>query len=139
MASVVIGLVAASASFWAVQLKTRFRLDDALDVFACHGVAGIVGALLTGVFASKYVNQTIAGGVVDGNWAQLGTQAVGVVVTLLFVGIGSFILLKLIGLVMPLRVTERQETVGIDLVSHEEEGYREAESSLSAPVMLGGD
>ncbi len=139
MAAVVIGLVAASASFWAVQLKTRFKMDDALDVFACHGVAGIVGAMLTGVFASKYVNQTIAGGVVDGNWGQLGTQALGVVTTLAFVGIGSFILLKLVGLVMPLRVSERQETAGIDLVSHEEEGYREAENSLSAPVMLGGD
>ena len=139
MAAVVIGLVAASASFWAVQLKTRFKMDDALDVFACHGVAGIVGAMLTGVFASKYVNQTIAGGVVDGNWGQLGIQALGVVTTLAFVGIGSFILLKLVGLVMPLRVSERQETAGIDLVSHEEEGYREAENSLSAPVMLGGD
>ena len=139
MAAVVIGLVAASASFWAVQLKTRFKMDDALDVFACHGVAGIVGAMLTGVFASKYVNQTIAGGVVDGNWGQLGTQALGVLTTLAFVGIGSFILLKLVGLVMPLRVSERQETAGIDLVSHEEEGYREAENSLSAPVMLGGD
>jgi ammonium transporter, Amt family len=139
MAAVVIGLVASSASFWAVQLKTRFRLDDALDVFACHGVAGIVGALLTGVFASKWVNQTIAGGGVDGNWGQVGTQAIGIVTTLAFVGIGSFILLKLIGLVMPLRVTERQETAGIDLISHEEEGYREAENSLSAPVMLGGD
>ena len=139
MAAVVIGLVAASASFWAVQLKTRFKMDDALDVFACHGVAGIVGAMLTGVFASKYVNQTITGGVIDGNWSQLGTQALGVVTTLAFVGVGSFILLKLVGLVMPLRVSERQETAGIDLVSHEEEGYREAESSLSAPVMLGGD
>ncbi|WP_424951154.1 ammonium transporter [Deinococcus sp.] len=139
MAAVVIGLVAASASFWAVQLKTRFKMDDALDVFACHGVAGIVGALLTGVFASKFVNQTIAGGVVDGNWGQLGIQLLGVVTTLVFVGLGSFLLLKLIGLVMPLRVTERQETAGIDLISHEEEGYREAENSLSAPVMLGGD
>jgi len=139
MAAVAIGLIAATASFWAVQLKTRFRMDDALDVFACHGVAGIVGALLTGVFASKWVNQTIAGGVVDGNWGQLGIQLEGVVTTLLFVGVGSFVLLKLIGLVMPLRVTERQETTGIDLVSHEEEGYREAENSLSAPVMLGGD
>lgn len=139
MAAVVIGLVAASASFWAVQLKTRFKMDDALDVFACHGVAGIVGAMLTGVFASKFVNQSIAGGVVDGNWSQLGTQALGVVTTLAFVGTGSFVLLKLIGLIMPLRVTERQETMGIDLVSHEEEGYREAENSLSAPVMLGGD
>jgi Amt family ammonium transporter len=139
MASVIIGLVAASASFWAVQLKTRFKMDDALDVFACHGVAGIVGALLTGVFASKFVNQSIAGGGVDGNWGQLGIQALGVLTTLVFVGVGSFILLKLIGLIMPLRVTERQETTGIDLVSHEEEGYREAENSLSAPVMLGGD
>ncbi|GGR08433.1 ammonium transporter [Deinococcus ruber] len=139
MASIVIGVVAASASFWAVQLKHRFRLDDALDVFACHGVAGIVGALLTGVFASKWVNQTIAGGVVDGNWSQLGTQFIGVLTTLAFVGVGSFVLLKLIGLVMPLRVTERQEVDGIDQASHEEEGYREAENSLSAPVMLGGD
>jgi ammonium transporter, Amt family len=138
MASLLIGALAATASFWAVQLKHRFAADDALDVFACHGVAGIVGALLTGVFATKAANSGYSGGI-DGNWGQVGVQALGVTVTILFVGLGSFVLLKLIGAVMPLRVTERQETSGIDAAAHQEEGYREDESIMNAPVMLGGD
>ncbi|MFC4455501.1 ammonium transporter [Deinococcus sonorensis] len=138
MASIVIGVLAATASFWVVQLKHSLKFDDALDVFACHGVAGIVGALLTGVFASKAINP-LGSGAVDGNWGQVGIQLLGVLATLAFVGVGSFVLLKLISLVTPLRVTERQENMGIDQSVHQEEGYREGENALTAPVMLGGD
>ncbi len=138
MASIVIGVLGATASFWVVQLKNRNRTDDALDVFACHGVGGITGAILTGVFATKAMNPA-GSGVVDGNWHQLGVQVVAVLATVVFAGVGSFILLKVIQAVMGLRITERQETVGIDLIAHEEEGYTESESPLSAPVMLGSD
>ncbi|ADV68393.1 ammonium transporter [Deinococcus maricopensis] len=139
LASILIGVLGATASFWAVQLKHRFITDDALDVFACHGVAGIVGALLTGVFATKTVND-LGSGVIDGRWSQLGVQALGVLITVALAGIGSFLLLKLVGALMGgLRITERQETLGVDLVAHQEEGYREAESPLGTPVLLGGD
>ena len=138
MASIVIGVLGATASFWVVQLKNRQRTDDALDVFACHGVGGMTGAILTGVFATKAINPA-GSGVIDGNWGQLGIQLLAVLATVVFAGLGSFILLKVIQAVMGLRITERQETIGIDLIAHEEEGYTESESPLSTPVMLGSD
>ena len=131
-AALIIGMVGASASFWAVQYKHILGADDALDVFACHGVAGIVGALLTGAFAWT----TGAG---KPFWEQMGIQALAVVVSIVFTGLGSFVLLKLVGLLMPLRVTASQEISGIDISSHSEQGYAENESGLSTPVMIGGD
>ncbi|AWN22445.1 ammonia channel protein [Deinococcus irradiatisoli] len=131
-AALIVGILGATASFWAVQFKQALQADDALDVFACHGVAGIVGALLTGAFAWT----TGAG---KPFWEQLGVQALAVLVSVVFTGLGSFILLKLVGLLMPLRVTPGQEVSGIDISSHSEQGYAETESGLSAPVMIGGD
>ncbi len=131
-AALVIGMLGATASFWAVQFKQALQADDALDVFACHGVAGIVGALLTGALAWT----TGAG---KPFWEQLGIQALAVLVSVVFTGVGSFILLKLVGLLTPLRVTAGQEISGIDISSHSEQGYAETESGLSAPVMIGGD
>ncbi|EYB69605.1 ammonium transporter [Deinococcus phoenicis] len=131
-AATVIGGLGATASFWTVQVKPRLGADDALDVFACHGVAGIVGALLTGALAWT----TGSGGPVGG---QLVIQLVSVAVSVLYTGLGSFVLLKLVSLVLPLRVTARQEVGGMDLSAHSEQGYTEQEGGLSAPVFVGGD
>ena len=131
-ASLAVGALGATASFWAMQAKSSMRADDALDVFACHGVAGIVGALLTGAFAWT----TGAG---KPFWEQMGIQALAVLISVVLMGVGSFILLKLVGLVIPLRVTAGQEVSGIDISSHSEQGYAENESGLSTPVMIGGD
>ncbi|WP_293915190.1 ammonium transporter [Deinococcus sp.] len=131
-ASLVVGMLGATASFWMVQLKRSLKADDALDVFACHGVAGIVGALLTGALA-----WTTGQGKPVGE--QFAIQALAVLVSVVFCGLGSFILLKLVGLVIPLRVTASQEVGGIDISSHSEQGYAETESGLSTPVMIGGD
>ncbi|AFZ67829.1 ammonium transporter [Deinococcus peraridilitoris] len=139
LSALLIGALGATASFWAVQLKHRFQTDDALDVFACHGVAGIVGAILTGVFAQSAYNEA-GSGVLDGNWAQLWVQATGVLATIAFVGLGSFLLLKLVGaLTGGLRLGAHQEMTGIDISAHQEQGYSDDEGPLGAPVLLGGD
>lgn len=131
-AALLIGVLGATASFWAVQAKRRLRADDALDVFACHGVAGIVGALLTGAFA-----WTTASGAPLGQ--QLLIQLIGVVACVAFTGLGSFVLLRLVGVVTPLRVSPRQEVGGMDLSAHSEQGYNDSEGGLGAPVFVGGD
>ena len=132
LASIVVGALGASASYWAVQYKHRLGADDSLDVFACHGVAGIVGALLTGALA-----YTTGSGKAWG--AQMLTQFISVAASLLWAGVGSFLLLKLVGVIMPLRVPASQEIAGIDISAHSEQGYSENETGLGAPVFLGGD
>ncbi|GGN36934.1 ammonium transporter [Deinococcus daejeonensis] len=132
LASVLVGVLGAAASFAAVQLKTRMKADDALDVFACHGVAGIVGALLTGALA-----WTTGAGKPVGE--QMVIQIIGVAAAVAWTGLGSFILLKLVGLVMPLRVPVSQEIAGIDVSAHSEQGYSDSETGLGAPVFVGGD
>ncbi|WP_216321243.1 ammonium transporter [Deinococcus aestuarii] len=131
-AALVVGALGATASFWAVQYKQRLGADDSLDVFACHGVAGIVGALLTGALA-----WTTAQGKPVGE--QLLIQALGVLASVVFTGLGSLILLRLVGLLTPLRVPASQEVAGIDISAHSEQGYSENETGLGAPVFLGGD
>ncbi|WP_412029971.1 ammonium transporter [Deinococcus yunweiensis] len=132
LASVLVGALGAAASFAAVQFKARMKADDSLDVFACHGVAGIVGALLTGALAF-----TTGSGKPWGE--QMLIQLAGVLASVAFTGLGTFILLKLVGLVMPLRVPANQEIVGIDVSAHSEQGYSDSETGLGAPVFVGGD
>lgn len=136
--AILIGVVASTASFFIVLNKQRILPDDALDVFACHGTAGIIGTLLTGVLASPVINPA-GHGLIAGNPAQIGKQMLGILAAATLAGLGTFALLKLTALVTRLRMTERQETLGIDLAAHQEEGYQEAESPLAAPVFVGGD
>ncbi|GHF52518.1 Amt family ammonium transporter [Deinococcus metalli] len=138
LGALLIGAVASSVSYVVVAHKHRLLPDDALDVFACHGTAGIVGTLLTGVLASPVVNPAGAG-LLAGHAAQVGIQLVGVLAAAALAGGGTFVLLKVTALITPLRMTERQESQGIDLTAHQEEGYQEAESPLAAPVFVGGD
>lgn len=138
LGAILIGVLASTVSFFLVAHKQRIFPDDALDVFACHGSAGIVGTLLTGVLASPAINPA-GHGLISGNAAQVGTQLLGIVSAAALAGGGTFVLLKLTALIVPLRMTERQETLGIDLAAHQEEGYQEAESPLAAPVFVGGD
>jgi Amt family ammonium transporter len=119
VASLVIGALAALASFAAVRLRPKTGLDDSLDVFAVHGVAATLGALLTGVFATTAVNPAGA----DGSLALVGKQAIGVAVTMLYSGLLSFGLLKLVGAITPLRVDEQDEWTGLDETEAGERGY----------------
>ncbi|SEI90343.1 ammonium transporter [Deinococcus reticulitermitis] len=131
-AAALVGVLGASASYWAVGFKHRLRADDSLDVFACHGVAGIVGALLTGLLA-----WTTGSGKPVGE--QFVTQLISVVASLLYAGAGSFVLLRVVGVLTPLRLPAQQEITGIDLSAHREQGYGEREPGLGAPIFLGGD
>jgi ammonium transporter, Amt family len=120
-----LGAVASLASFTAVRIRPRLGLDDSLDVFAVHGVAATLGALLTGVLASKAVNSAGA----DGSALLLAKQALGVVVTMVFSGAVSFGLLKLVALVTPLRADEQDEWAGLDQSEAGERGYITADES----------
>jgi Amt family ammonium transporter len=118
-ASLLIGALAGLASLLAVRLRPRLGVDDSLDVFAVHGVAATLGALLTGVFATKLVNPDGA----DGSLSLLGWQAVGVAVTFAWSGALSFVLYKLVGFVFPLRADEQDEWNGMDSSESGERGY----------------
>ncbi len=122
MSAILLGAIAAVPSYFALVWRAKTQLDDSLDVVAAHGVGGTVGALLTGVFAQKALNG-VADGVLFGNPAQLGIQAVAVGAAIVYSGAMSFVILKLISLVMPLRATESDEIAGLDVTSHGEEAY----------------
>jgi Amt family ammonium transporter len=122
MSAIALGALAAFPSYFALLLRAKTKLDDSLDVVAAHGVGGTVGALLTGVFAQKALN-TVADGVLFGNPRQLWIQTVAVLAAIVYSGVMSFVLLKLVGLVMPLRADDAAETVGLDVSQHGEEGY----------------
>jgi Amt family ammonium transporter len=128
MSGLLIGGLAALASFGAIRLRPRLGLDDSLDVFAVHGVAATLGALLTGVLASTAVNSAGA----DGSLALLGKQAVGVGVTMLFSGVVSFALYKLVGIITPLRAEEQDEWTGLDQVEAGERAYVYADDVRAA-------
>jgi len=129
LSALVIGLLAAPCSYFALQFRSKTRVDDTLDVFACHGVAGIVGALLTGVFSSKAVNPAGADGLIYGNVSLLGVQCVAVAATIAFAASASFVILRAMRLVMDLRVPIDAEMTGIDLTEHGEEAYHGSDLS----------
>ncbi|GAC1351102.1 MAG: ammonium transporter [Polyangiales bacterium] len=122
-ASIVIGAVASVVCYTAVVMKNRFGYDDALDVFGVHGVGGLLGALLTGVFAQKIVNSAGADGALFGGLKQLGVQAVGVIATGAYAVVMTLLIWKAIGLITTIRVAEPDEREGLDTALHGEEGY----------------
>ena len=130
MSAIALGAIAAVPSYFGLLWRAKTQLDDSLDVVAAHGVGGTVGALLTGVFAQKSLNG-IADGLLFGNPAQLGIQAVAVGAAILYSGVASFVLLKIVGAIFPLRATSSEETVGLDLSAHGEEAYVHAQGSHS--------
>ena len=121
--------MAAFPSYFALLWRARTRLDDSLDVVAAHGLGGTVGALLTGVLAQKSWNGTVDGALF-GNPRQLGIQAVGVIGTAAFSFAGTFVVLKLVGLVSALRVPAREEGLGLDVTQHGEEAYARGEGAI---------
>ena len=117
--ALVLGLIAGIGCFLAVMwLKHKLGYDDALDVFGIHGVGGIIGALLTGVFAAEAVSGTP--GMLEGNAAQIVPQLYGVGVTIAYSGIVTFVLVKIVGVFMGLRVKEDDEREGLDVALHGE-------------------
>ncbi len=129
LSAIVLGAIAAFPSYFALVWRARTRLDDSLDVVAAHGVGGTVGALLTGVLAQKSWNG-VADGLLFGNARQLLVQAAGVAAALLYSALGTFLILKLIGAVVPLRVSAREEGLGLDVTQHGEEAYTTGEGAI---------
>jgi Amt family ammonium transporter len=132
MNAILLGGIAAIPSYLALMIRAKTSLDDSLDVVAAHGVGGTVGALLTGVFASKALNG-VFDGALYGNPQQVLWQGAAVLAAMFYSGIASFILLKLIGLVIPLRATTSEEGEGLDVSAHGEEAYMHVGGS--APLM----
>jgi len=122
-AALVIGAVSALFSYFAIQVRARTRIDDSLDVFACHGVAGISGALLTGVFATKAVNAAGADGLLAGNSQLVMVQLLAVAVAVGLSLVGTFAVILLVRALTPLRLPVSDEIDGIDVSQHGEEAY----------------
>ncbi len=121
--AIVIGLVAGIVCYLAVNAKARLGYDDSLDVVGIHGVGGLVGTLLLGVFASKAVNPAGVDGLLAGSATQLGYQALGVVVVGVYAFAVSWVILKVIHQTMGLRVEEENEVRGLDYTEHSEAAY----------------
>jgi ammonium transporter, Amt family len=126
-AAVVIGLSAGVVCYFATMtLKNKLKIDDSLDVFPVHGVGGILGTLLAGVFCSTQLGIFSGNGFSDGIDSiagQVSVQLTGVVATFVYTAVASWVLLKLVDVMIGLRVDEEDETVGLDLVLHDERGY----------------
>jgi Amt family ammonium transporter len=134
MSAIALGALAAFPSYFALVFRAKTSLDDSLDVVAAHGVGGTVGAVLTGVFAQKALNG-VADGLLFGNPAQVGIQVVAILAAIAYSGVMSFVLLKLIGLAIPLRVAAEDESTGLDVTQHGEEAYVHAEGSRTMSAL----
>ncbi len=128
LAAMVLGGLAAFPSYYGILRRTRTGLDDSLDVSPAHGLGGLVGALLTGVFASAAWGGT--DGLIHGRPAQLAIQAAAVAATLLYSGAASWLLLKVMGLAFSLRADVREEGIGLDVLEHGEEAYTHGEGAV---------
>ncbi|HKU98557.1 MAG TPA: ammonium transporter [Vineibacter sp.] len=126
--ALIIGLVAGVVCFWAAtSLKNMMGYDDSLDAFGVHGIGGFVGAVLTGVFATQAItgkvdekNQPVPAGLIDGNAGQVLTQIYGCAVTILYCAVVTFIILKIVDVIIGLRVDAEQEVEGLDINLHGE-------------------
>jgi Amt family ammonium transporter len=128
LSALALGAIAALPSYFMIMYRSRTRLDDSLDVWAAHGTGGTVGALLTGVFASAVWGGKA--GPVDGNPGQIVTQVIAVVGALVYSGVATFVLLKVISMFVALRRPHGQEGVGLDVVLHGEEAYAKNEGAV---------
>lgn len=124
-AALVIGFLASPLCFFAVsRIKKHFGYDDALDAFGCHGIGGIFGGVMTGVFATSQVNPAVRwDGLAFGQWELFAAQAASILITIAIAVAGTLVVAKVVSLVVPLRVSERDERVGLDISQHGERAY----------------
>ena len=132
MPAMLIGLIAGVGCYLMVaRVKAAFGYDDSLDAFGVHGVGGTIGALLTGIFATKLVNpifkdaqgHALPSGMIDGNFHQIWNQCTGVLMAIVLAVVGTFVILKVVDLLVGVRVSAENEVQGLDLTQHGEEGY----------------
>jgi ammonium transporter, Amt family len=127
--AIALGAVAALPSYAVIVWRPRTRVDETLDVLAAHGTAGLVGILFIGFFAQQSWNG-VADGALYGDLSTLGWQAIAAVVTPAYAFGATFLLLKLVGAIMPLRATDREQALGMDVVQHGEEAYASGEGAI---------
>jgi len=121
--AILIGLAAGGLCYSATLLRERVKVDDALDVFAVHGVGGVFGALATGVLATSAVQANFKG-LIDGNAGQVLTQLLAVGATIAYAVVATFVIVKVVDLILGIRITAKQEELGIDLAVHGEVAYQ---------------
>ncbi len=129
LAAILLGVIATFPSYYFLVWRGSSGLDDSLDVFGAHGLGGITGALLTGVFVS-----TAWGGGVNGSFSQFLTQLAAVAIAIVFSGVGSLVIAWVVSLITPLRAVESNEAQGLDGAMHGEEAYSDGEGALLIPV-----
>jgi Amt family ammonium transporter len=127
--AMLLGALGAIPSYGIIVWRTRTRVDETLDVLAAHGTAGFFGILFIGFFAQEAWNG-VSDGLFYGNAAQLGDQALAALAAPVYAFVATFVLLKVIGAVMPLRATDREEAMGMDVVQHGEEAYVTGEGAI---------
>ena len=127
MSAIIIGFLATFPSYYALTIRPSTRLDDSLDVFAGHGLGGISGAILTGVFASAEFGTA---GLIEGNPKLVAIQTVAVLAAAAFSAVGTWGILKVISLIVPLRASDKEERRGLDLSAHGEEAYVTGEGAI---------
>jgi Amt family ammonium transporter len=123
LSAIIIGAVAAPISYYAIRFRQKRNLDESLDVWACHGMGGTWGAVATGLFATTAVNSAGFDGLFYGNPGQLVTQIIATLVSIVFAFGMTFIIAKVLDKVMGLRVSEKEEEVGLDMSEHGEQAY----------------
>jgi Amt family ammonium transporter len=121
--ALVIGLVVGGLCYSATLLRERLKVDDALDVFAVHGVGGMFGAVATGVFATAAINE-LGKGLIDGNAGQLLTQLIAVGATVAYAVVATFVIVKLVDVILGIRISATEEELGLDLSTHGEAAYQ---------------
>jgi Amt family ammonium transporter len=124
MGALIIGLLAGVVCYGGVLIKRPLGYDDSLDAFGIHGIGGLLGALLTGVFATTLYSADATAGVLEGNLAVMGPQIVGVAATAAYAAVMTYIIVKVLEKTMGLRVDEEVEREGLDVNLHGEQGYR---------------
>jgi ammonium transporter, Amt family len=136
--AIMLGFLVALPAYAVIAWRPRTRVDETLDVLAAHGVAGFTGILFIGFFAQASWNG-VSDGLVYGNAAQLGDQALAALAAPLYAFGATFLLLKAMALVMPLRVSEREEALGLDVTQHGEEAYVTGEGAILVTTESGID
>ena len=125
VAAILIGSITAVCCFFAISVKHKLQIDDALDTFPVHGVGGTVGAILTGIFATVEVNEFGKDGLLRGNFNQFLIQIAAIAFAYIFAGVGTFVILKVLDATVGLRLSAEEEYQGMDIHEHGEEGYGE--------------
>ncbi|HEY6157730.1 MAG TPA: ammonium transporter [Gemmatimonadales bacterium] len=132
-ASIAVGVLAVIVSYTAIQIRATTGLDDSLDVFSCHGLAGMAGALLTGVFATKVANPAGGDGWLAGNFAQMGVQLVAVLAAVAIAALGTALIMTLVNVTLGAKAGVKEQLSGLDLSEHGEEAYFGEQGAITAP------